>query len=84
VNFAALDIGNDLIQKSRQHANEPRFGLAAQAQQDEIMTGKNGVDDLRYDSIFVAENAGKQSLPALYFTNQVFSEFVFDGAVPEL
>ena len=53
-------------------------------EQNEIVTRKNGVDHLRHDRVFVAEDAGKQRLAALDFADQVAAEFVFDGPVGDL
>ncbi len=63
--------------------DQPRFGLPAQPQQNEIVARQNGVDHLRHDGVFVSQDAGKQRLPALHFADQIVSEFVFDGAVAE-
>ena len=59
VNLAAGDVGNLRIEKVDQAAQDAALGLAAQTEQDEIVPGQNGIDDLRQDRLFVAVNAGK-------------------------
>jgi hypothetical protein len=81
VNFAAFEVRRDFVEKRGKLPDEPGFGLSAKAQQNKIMTGKNGVNDLRHDRVIEAENAGKQNIPSLYFADQVISEFVFNGPV---
>ena len=81
VDLAAFDVGRHLVEQRGQQADEPRLGLAAQAQQNEVVARKDGVHHLRHDRVFVSENAGKQLLPALDFADQIIAEFVFYGPV---
>src|SRR6185312_6890081 len=62
MNFATGHIGHLRIEQSGQRTQNTALGLATQTQKDEVMTGKNCVDELRYDRIFIADNAGKNSL----------------------
>jgi len=69
VNLATVDVGRQLIQHVRQHADQPGFGLAAKAQQDKVVARENGVDDLGHDRVVEPQNAGKQRFPALDFAD---------------
>jgi hypothetical protein len=81
VDFTALDVRHPLVEQCGEHTNEPCLGLPAQPKKDKVVTRQNGVDDLGDDGIVVAENARKQGLASLYFTDQVVTEFVLDGSV---
>ena len=43
-----------------EHADEPRLGLPAQSEQNEVVPRKHGVDHLRNHRVFVADDAGEQ------------------------
>ena len=60
VDLAAFDIRHALVEQRGQHADQARFGLPAQSQQDEIVARQNGVDDLRHHGVFVADDAREQ------------------------
>ena len=47
------------------------------------MARQDGVDDLRHDGVFVADDAGKERFPALQFADQVLAKFVFDAAADQ-
>jgi hypothetical protein len=81
VDFAAGEVRRPFVQQSCELADEARFGLAAEAKQNEIVPGKKGVDYLRHHRIFVAYDAGKQRFASLDGTDQVFSDFVFYAAL---
>ena len=83
VNFASRDIRGYLIQQGGHQTNEAGFGLAAQAQQDEVVARQDGIDHLGHHGVFVAQDAGKQVFPALDFADQIIAEFVLDGPVGE-
>ena len=58
-----LDAGqhrHPLVQQVRQHAEDARLGLAAQAEEQQVVLGEDAVDDLRDDAVAVADDAGEQ------------------------
>ena len=60
-----LAAGHDrdvLVEQIDQAAQDPALGLAAQAEQDEVVPREDGVDELRDDRLVVADDAGKQGL----------------------
>ena len=59
------------IEEVHQLAENAALGLPAQAQEDEVLLGEEGVDDLRDDRLFVAHDAGKQFPPVLQGLQQV-------------
>ena len=61
-------------------AQDAALGLAAQAEQDEILPRQNRVDDLRNDCVFKADDAGEERLLRLEPGNQVGAHLVFDAA----
>ena len=76
VNFTALDDWDVRVHKSHQAAQDARFSLAAQAQQNEMMARQNGVDDLRKDGIVVAVHAGKELVALFQFVQEIFAQFL--------
>ena len=59
VDFAAGEIGKLGIEQRRHSAQDTAFRLPAQAEQNEIVAGKNGVDDLRHYGVVVTDYAGE-------------------------
>ena len=76
VDLAALDVRDCFVQQRRQHADQPRLGLPAQSQQDEVVARQNGVDHLRHHGLLVADDAGKQRLSALELADQVAPQLI--------
>ena len=83
VDFATCQIGHVRIEKRRKRAQDAAFGLAAQTEQDEIVARENGVDDLRYDGIFVADDAGENQGIGIFAQAcaEVVAQFVFHAPV---
>jgi hypothetical protein len=80
VDLAAFHVGRRFIQQRSQQPDQARFGLAAQAEQNEIVAREDGIDHLRHHGVFVAEHGGKERIAALNLADQVLAEFVFDAA----
>ena len=70
-NFGASDVGHLLVEKRREHPDQLCFGLSAGAEQDEVMLGQDGVDDLGDDGILVADDAGKEAFAGANFGDEV-------------
>ena len=69
-----------LVEQRGEGAQDAALGLAAQAEQDEVLPRENGVDDLRNDGVFVADDAGEERLSSLQARDQVLAHFVFHAA----
>jgi hypothetical protein len=76
VDFATGDVRNMGIEQRGQIAQDTAFGLAAQSEQNEIMTGENGVDDLRYYRVVVSHNAGKNGPALAKLGDEIVAHFV--------
>ena len=79
-NFAAGDVGHVFVEQRGERAEDAALGLAAQAEQDEVLPGENGVDDLRDDRVFVADDAGEERLVRLQAGDEVRAQFILDVA----
>ncbi len=84
VDLAVGNHRNPLVEQRRQRAENARLGLAAQAEQDEVMPREHGVHQLRHDRVVVADDAGEQRVfPAQVF-RQVVAHLVSDRAAAHL
>ena len=81
VDLAARDDRNLFIEQRDELAQDAALRLPAQSQQNEIVARKDGVDELRQDRLFVAQDAGKQRRAVLQQADQVLPHLVFDGAL---
>ncbi len=70
------------IEQRRQGAQDAAFGLAAQAEQNEIVPRKNSVHDLRHDRVFIADDAGKNAgvVVVTQAGDEVVAEFILHAA----
>ncbi len=80
VDGAAGDHGGSFVQEICQRAQDAALGLPAQAQQDEVVPGQDGVDDLRSHAVLVAHDAGKELLSPLQLRQQVLPHFLLHRA----
>ena len=80
-NLAACHIRHARIEQPRKQPRQARFGLPAQAKQDEIVTREDRVDDLRNNSVVVTHNARKQGLTAFQLADQVRPQLVLQCAI---
>ena len=53
-------IGNRVVEERDERAEDARLRLTAQAEEDEVVPGEEGVDDLRHDGLLVADHALEQ------------------------
>src|SRR5207253_2246750 len=60
VDLATGDVRQVRVEQAGEGAQDAAFGLAAQAEQDEIVPGEDSVDDLRHHSVVVTHDSGKQ------------------------
>jgi hypothetical protein len=67
-----------LVEQRGERAQQPGLGLAAQAEQDEVVLRQQGVDHLRDDRVVVPDDAGKQGLTGPEPDQQVGAQFILD------
>ena len=79
VDLAAGDGGRLLVEQVDQAARDARLGLAALAQQDDILPREDGVLDLRQDGLFVADDAGEDLFAVAHLAHQVLAHLLLDG-----
>jgi len=78
--FTAGDVGETLVEQAGEGAEDAAFGLAAKAEEDEVLLGEDGVDDLRDYGVFIADDAGENGLAGLQEGDEVAAHLVFHGA----
>ena len=81
VDLAACENRDLLVEQRHELAENAALRLAAQAEQDEVVTREDRVDELGNHRLFVTHNAGKQRRAVLEQADQVFPHFVFYGAL---
>ena len=74
--------GNGLVEQVHELPEHPRLGLAAQAQEEHVVPGEDGVLDLGDDGLFVAEDVGKKRLAGPELGDQVAPHLVLDRLDP--
>ena len=82
VGVRACDDGDLLVEEAHEAAENPRFRLAAEAQEDEIVPGEQGVHQAGDDGGVVADDAGKQLLTGAEHADQIVAHLVLDGLRP--
>ena len=78
VNLAAGDDRNLVIQQVGEAAEDAALGLAAQAEQNEVVTRENRVHQLRDDRLVIPDHTRKERLAGLQLADQVFADFFLD------
>jgi hypothetical protein len=84
VHLAAGDDRHRLVEKADERAQDARLRLTAQAEQDEVVSRQDRVDDLRHDRLLIADHAGEERAAAGEAREQVLAHLVLDrprGAV---
>jgi len=59
--------------------NKPGLGLASLAEQYQVLAGQEGILDLGYDRVLEADDTGEKLLAALDLSDEVLTDFLFDG-----
>ena len=62
VQLAARDDRQPLVEEPDEEPGQPRLGLAALAEEDEVLAGEDRVLDRRQDRVVVADDAGEDGL----------------------
>ena len=58
--LGAADVGGLGVEQGGEGAQDAALGLTTEAEEDEVVAGEDGVDDLRDDGIVVADDAGEE------------------------
>ena len=78
VHLGPFDDGNVLVQEIRHRSDQPRLGLAALPQEDQVVAREDRVLQLRDDRLFIANDPGEQLLPFPDFPDEILPQLVFD------
>ena len=76
MDLAAGDDRQMLVEQRHERAQDAALRLTAQAEQNEVVTRENRVDQLRNDRFVVADDAGEQRLAAAELCDEVVADFV--------
>ena len=71
--------GNMLVEQLGQLTGDARLGLTAQTQQDEVVPGQQGVDDLRNDGLVESDDPRKQGAAGLKRRDEIAADLFLDG-----
>ena len=83
VDLGALDDRHGVVEEVDQLAEHPRLGLAAEAEQEHVVAGEDGVLDLGDDGLFVSQDVGEERLALADLGDQVPPHLVLDRLDPE-
>ena len=78
VDLDAGEDGHPLVEQLGQQPEDARLGLAAQAEEEQVVLREDGVDDLRDDRVAVADDAGEQLFAGLELADDVAAQLVLD------
>ena len=78
VNLAAGHDRNLLVEQIDQAAKDPALGLAAQAEQDEVVPRQDRVHELRDDGLVVADDAREERLAGLQLPHEIVPHLLLD------
>ena len=81
VDLAPRHHRDPLVEQRDERAQQPRLGLAAQTEQDEVVLRQQRVHQLRDDGVVVADDAGEQRLAGAKFPNEVVADLLMDAPV---
>src|SRR5216110_2610489 len=89
VDLAAGERGHRLVEQRREEARHARLGLAALAEEDDVLTREDRVLELGHDALVVPDDRGEERLPAPKARDHVVAQLLLDrlrlpAAGPEL
>src|SRR6266516_1846583 len=82
VDLTSLDERQPFVQQAGEGTRQTRLGLAALAEEDDVLSGKDRVFYLGDDSLFEADNALELRLVRLELFDQVVAQLFLDGSRP--
>ena len=84
VYLAAGDDRKRWIEQRGERAENSRFRLSAEPQQDEVVPAEKSVDDLRHDRLFIADYAVEDRLPARQASQKIAAKLILDRQLPSV
>ena len=69
---------NLLVQEVGETAKDAALRLSAQTEQNEVVPGEDGVDELRNDGLVVSDDSGEERLAGLQLLNKIVADFLLD------
>jgi hypothetical protein len=82
VDLTAGDDRNRVVQEMHELAKHARLGLAAQAEEEHVVLGEDGVLHLRQHGVVVADDAVEERLVFLQLANEIAAHLIFDADRP--
>ena len=79
VDLAAGDDRDLVVEEGDEGADEAGLGLAALAEEDDVLAGEDGVLEVRDDGLFVADDAGEVGLSLLDALDEVLAHLLLHG-----
>src|SRR6266498_1321817 len=73
--------GNDrdlIVQEFSELTNDAALSLSSESEEDDVVSGKNGVDELGNDSFVITHNAAEEFFAGTQFLYEVRAQFVFN------
>jgi hypothetical protein len=80
VDLTSSDDRNDVIEERCESAKYARLGLPSKTEKYEVVPREKGIDDLRHDSVFVAEDTFKEGSAALEAGQEIVAELILHRA----
>ena len=78
VDLTSIDDWDLVVEKVSKLTENPALGLTAQAEKNHVVTGKDRIDDVGHDGVFVAHYSREDRLSGLEFSDEVGPHFVLD------
>ena len=78
IDLTAVHCGDRFVEQVHHVANEPGFCLSALAEQDYVLSGQNGVFELRDDGLIESDDPREQYIVVSYPGYQVFAHLLLD------
>ena len=82
--FAPGDDGERGIEECRQRAQDPRFCLTPQPEENEVVPAQERVDDLGHDRLFVADDAVEDGFAGRESSEKIRAKLILYRAEPML
>jgi hypothetical protein len=80
VDVTAGQRGHRLVEQPDEQPGDARLGLAALAEEDDVLAAEDGVLDLRDDGVFVAHDAGQERSALAQARHEIVAQFLLHRA----